>query len=55
VLCSDGLSGMLSDNEIKDIVRNAPDLESGVGELIDQANAAGGTDNITAMVVECRF
>ena len=22
---------------------------------IDQANAAGGTDNITAMVVECRF
>ncbi|HLT35073.1 MAG TPA: serine/threonine-protein phosphatase, partial [Enhygromyxa sp.] len=55
VLCSDGLSGMLSDDEIHDIVQQAPDLESGVGELIDRANAAGGTDNITAMVVECRF
>lgn len=55
VLCSDGLSGMLSDEEIHEIVRKAPDLEAGVGELIDQANAAGGTDNITAMVVECRF
>ena len=30
-------------------------LQKGVGDLIDQANAAGGTDNITAMVVECRF
>jgi serine/threonine protein phosphatase PrpC len=55
VLCSDGLSGMLSDEEIKNIVCNAPDLESGVGELIEQGNAAGGTDNITVMVVECRF
>jgi serine/threonine protein phosphatase PrpC len=55
VLCSDGLSGMLEDEEIRDIVLEAPDLESGVGELIDRANAAGGTDNITVMVVECRF
>lgn len=55
VLCSDGLSGMLSDDEIHKIVTGAPDLEAGVGDLIDQANAAGGTDNITAMVVECRY
>ena len=55
VLCSDGLSGMLTDEEIREIVSSAADLESGVGELIDRANAAGGTDNITAMVVECRF
>ena len=55
VLCSDGLSGMLSDDEINHIVINAADLEDSVGTLIDQANQAGGTDNITAMVVECRY
>jgi protein phosphatase len=55
VLCSDGLSGMLQDDQIHRIVNAGEDLEKGVGELIDQANAAGGTDNITAMVVECRF
>lgn len=55
VLCSDGLSGMLMDDQIHRIVNAGEDLEKGVGELIDQANAAGGTDNITAMVVECRF
>ena len=55
VLCSDGLSGMLTDEEIHHIVEGATDLEQGVGDLIDQANAAGGTDNITAMVVECRY
>ncbi|MCA9681619.1 MAG: Stp1/IreP family PP2C-type Ser/Thr phosphatase [Myxococcales bacterium] len=55
VLCSDGLSGMLTDEEIHHIVEGATDLEAGVGDLIDQANAAGGTDNITAMVVECRY
>lgn len=55
VLCSDGLSGMLTDEEIHDITRKHDDLEQAVGELIDKANEAGGTDNITAMVVECNF
>jgi protein phosphatase len=55
VLCSDGLSGMLPDEDIHKIIADAPSLEKAVGELIDRANAAGGTDNITAMVVECSF
>jgi serine/threonine protein phosphatase PrpC len=55
VLCSDGLSGMLTDDEIHHITRRHEDLEKAVSELIDRANAAGGTDNITAMVVECCF
>src|SRR5688500_14518936 len=55
VLCSDGLSGMLTDDEIHNITRRHEDLEKVVSELIDRANAAGGTDNITAMVVECCF
>jgi protein phosphatase len=55
VLCSDGLSGMLTDAEIHTITGRHEDLEKAVSELIDRANAAGGTDNITAMVVECCF
>ncbi len=55
VLCSDGLSGMLTDEQIHDITKRNQDLEAAVGELIDRANEAGGTDNITAMVVECHF
>jgi protein phosphatase len=55
VLCSDGLSGMLSDEQIHMITQDTEDLEKAVGELIDRANEAGGTDNITAMVVECKF
>ena len=55
ILCSDGLSGMLSDVEIHEVAGRHSDLEHAVGELIDKANEAGGTDNITAMVVECNF
>ncbi len=55
LLCSDGLSGMLDDDALHEIVTAHDDLEQGVSELIRRANEAGGTDNITAMVVECRY
>jgi protein phosphatase len=55
VLCSDGLCGMLSDEEIHQVIENSGDLERAVAELIEKSNEAGGTDNITAMVVECSF
>jgi protein phosphatase len=55
VLCSDGLSGMLEDDRIHKLVRESDDLEAMVNTLIDEANDAGGTDNITAMIVECRL
>jgi protein phosphatase len=54
LLCSDGLSGMLTDPEMHDILASHEDLEAGVDALIGAANTAGGTDNITAMVIECR-
>jgi protein phosphatase len=54
VLCSDGLSGMLEDDEIHTIVSEAADLEASVATLIDRANEEGGTDNVTAMVIECK-
>ena len=49
VLCSDGLSGMISDNEIGQIVEQYTPQEC-VHHLIEQANAHGGADNITAIV-----
>jgi serine/threonine protein phosphatase PrpC len=55
VLCSDGLSGMLSDEEIHQIAQRHDDLEQAVAEMILRANEEGGTDNITAMLVECSF
>ncbi len=55
LLCSDGLSGMLDDDALHEIIMANEDLEQGVSELIRRANEAGGTDNITAMVVECRY
>jgi protein phosphatase len=55
VLCSDGLSGLLTDPEIHELAGEASDLEAAVAALIDRANEAGGDDNVTAMLVECRF
>ncbi len=53
VLCSDGLSGMVTDPQIHDIVKNAKTLERAVAELVDQANRSGGTDNITTLLLQC--
>lgn len=50
LLCSDGLAGPVSDEEILDIVKAAPDLKAGTDELIDKANYNGGPDNITAVL-----
>lgn len=53
VLCSDGLSDMLTSAEIMEVVlANAGRPDESVGELIRRANAAGGKDNISAIVIE---
>lgn len=53
VLCSDGLSGMLTDPQIGEIVTSAKSLERAVAELVDGANRSGGTDNITTLLLQC--
>jgi protein phosphatase len=53
VLCSDGLSGQVSKDQIAESVRDEPDLTKASQRLIDLANAAGGPDNIT--VILARF
>lgn len=50
VLCSDGLSGQVSKDEIAEIVQDEPDLTAACKRLIDRANGAGGPDNITVIV-----
>jgi len=50
MLCSDGLSGMIRDNEIAETMTNVPDPLEACRVLIDDANEAGGHDNITVIV-----
>ncbi len=49
LLCSDGLTTMVSDEQIAAILGEAKTLRAGVNKLIDAANAKGGRDNITAV------
>jgi serine/threonine protein phosphatase PrpC len=53
LLCSDGLSGMVEDAKIMDVVKGAADLEVAVSSLVEAANEAGGTDNITVLALQC--
>ncbi len=50
LLCSDGLSNMVGDQEMQDVI-NRLELEPAARELIDLANEAGGEDNITLILV----
>lgn len=52
LLCSDGLSGMVDDPTIQSIVLNASSPQQACVQLIDAANAAGGSDNITAILIK---
>ena len=51
LLCSDGLSNMLSDSEIYKIVKEATDPEEGARALIQAANQNGGEDNIAVVLI----
>jgi len=52
LLCSDGLSDMLDDNEISDILFSEKDIETQANELINAANENGGLDNITVVLIK---
>ncbi len=49
LLCSDGLTTMVGEQKIREILSEAKSLKSAVSKLIDEANSAGGRDNITAV------
>lgn len=50
LLCSDGLTGMVSDDEMASIVRRAGSLDDAAENLVRAANQSGGKDNITVVL-----
>jgi PPM family protein phosphatase len=50
LLCSDGLTGMVSEDRLAEILRGRSSLEQAARTLVDEANAAGGKDNITVIL-----
>lgn len=50
LLCSDGLTDMVSDREILSVLAGADDLDRAARALVDAANAGGGEDNITVVL-----
>ncbi|GAB4433527.1 MAG: hypothetical protein Kow0031_15150 [Anaerolineae bacterium] len=52
LLCSDGLSGMVTDEELLTISQNEPDLARACQQLVEAAKRAGGHDNITAILIQ---
>ncbi|MDD9349912.1 protein phosphatase 2C domain-containing protein [Mumia sp.] len=52
LLCSDGLSDMVDDDSIADVLANAPTVDSAAVELVQRALAGGGADNVTVILGE---
>ena len=52
LLCTDGLTNMVEDEEIKKIILGQRDIVEKTQTLIEVANRNGGTDNITALLIE---
>ncbi|HET9592321.1 MAG TPA: Stp1/IreP family PP2C-type Ser/Thr phosphatase [Solirubrobacterales bacterium] len=50
LICSDGLTTMLDDEKIAHLLSRATSLQSAVRALVDEANRAGGRDNITVVL-----
>ncbi len=51
VLCSDGLTGLVHDEEIAEATNAGTDLDAICTQLVDLANERGGKDNITVVLV----
>ncbi len=52
VICSDGLSSMIGSDEITAVLTQAQDAQTAADRLVEQANEAGGEDNITVVVID---
>lgn len=52
LLCSDGLSNMVDDNELYSTVMTEKTAEDAVNVMVKKANLAGGKDNITALLIK---
>jgi protein phosphatase len=52
LLCSDGLTGVVSESDIARILKDGEDLQQIADNLVAKANDNGGNDNITVVVIE---
>ena len=52
LMCTDGLTNMLTDDKIHQIIMAHVDAESTCKTLVEEANKSGGTDNITTIVMK---
>jgi serine/threonine protein phosphatase PrpC len=49
LICSDGLTTMIKDERIAELLETAPNLDRAVDQMVSEANEAGGRDNITVV------
>ena len=54
LLCSDGLTDMIDDDQIEEIIGSDADIDIKATELIEQSKKAGGDDNITVVIVSIK-
>ena len=52
LMCSDGLSNMIEDEDMRDIIHQSGELEEKADRLIEVANINGGRDNISVVLVQ---
>lgn len=52
LMCSDGLTNMVEDSEIEEILGSSKSLEDAGGKLLEKANDNGGSDNISVLLVK---
>jgi PPM family protein phosphatase len=52
LLCSDGLTGMIEEDDIQRILEGHEDPQAAADALVEAANEAGGQDNITAVIID---
>jgi protein phosphatase len=50
LLCSDGLTGMIGEDEVRELLSASPSISDAGHALVDAANEAGGRDNITVVL-----
>ena len=51
LMCSDGLTNMVEDEDIKNIINKGEELDLTAHKLVDTANNNGGKDNISVLLV----
>ena len=52
LMCTDGLTNMVRDDEILDIIKKYDNAQAATMQLVKEANANGGRDNITVMIIK---